>query len=93
MSDTTIEKDPNKPVIPVMEREKLILNNRSYNWITERICGILVPPTINIEEQDPECDLDVVPNTAREVPIKVALSNSFGFGGHNASVLVRKFDE
>ena len=41
MSDTTIEKDPNKPVIPVMEREKLILNNRSYNWITERICGIL----------------------------------------------------
>lgn len=59
------------------------------------IMGIIegiVPPTINIEEQDPDCDLDVTPNTAREAPIKVALSNSFGFGGHNASLLVRKFE-
>ena len=52
----------------------------------------VIPPTINIEEQDPECDLDVVPNIARELPVKVALSNSFGFGGHNASVLVSKFE-
>lgn len=53
----------------------------------------VIPPTINIEEQDPECDLDVVPNIAREVPVKVALSNSFGFGGHNASLLVKKFED
>lgn len=52
----------------------------------------VIPPTINVEEQDPECDLDVCPNVAREVPVKVALSNSFGFGGHNASVLVSKFE-
>lgn len=59
------------------------------------VMGIMdgvVPPTINVENQDPECNLDCVPNTAREVPIKTALSNSFGFGGHNASVLVGKFE-
>jgi 3-oxoacyl-[acyl-carrier-protein] synthase II len=50
----------------------------------------VVPPTINIENQDEECDLDFVANEARETPITCALSNSFGFGGHNASLLVRK---
>jgi len=49
----------------------------------------LVPPTINIENLDPECDLDVTPNQAKERPIKVALSNSFGFGGTNASILFK----
>ena len=52
----------------------------------------VVPPTINVENQDPDCDLDVVPNTARESKVDVALSNSFGFGGHNASLLVKRFD-
>ncbi len=52
----------------------------------------IIPPTINLENQDPECDLDYTPNTAREVEVKSALSNSFGFGGHNASVLVREID-
>ena len=51
----------------------------------------IVPPTINLENQDPQCDLDYVPNQAREVKVDVALSNSFGFGGHNASLLIRRF--
>jgi 3-oxoacyl-[acyl-carrier-protein] synthase II len=52
----------------------------------------VVPPTINLEHPDPECDLDYVPHTARSMPIQYALSNSFGFGGTNAALLFRKFD-
>jgi 3-oxoacyl-[acyl-carrier-protein] synthase II len=50
----------------------------------------VVPPTINAENLDPEVDIDVVPNEARPAKIECALSNSFGFGGHNSSVLVRR---
>lgn len=51
----------------------------------------IVPPTINQVEADPECDLDYVPNVAREIKMEAALSNSFGFGGHNASLLLRRY--
>jgi len=52
-----------------------------------------VPPTIHLEEPDPDCDLDYVPNQARDLPdLRVAVSNSFGFGGHNASIVISRWD-
>jgi 3-oxoacyl-[acyl-carrier-protein] synthase II len=52
----------------------------------------VVPPTINYQTPDPECDLDYVPNTAREMKVNAIINNSFGFGGHNATISARKFE-
>ena len=51
----------------------------------------VVPPTINLDKPDPECDLDYVPHTAREMEVNAIVNNSFGFGGHNATVVAKKF--
>ncbi len=53
----------------------------------------MIPPTINYENQAEECDLDYVPNTARQTPVKVAMTNSFGFGGTNATLILKKFTD
>ena len=53
----------------------------------------LLPPTINYKVKDEECDLDIVPNEPRKADIKVAMSNSLGFGGHNATIILRKYEE
>ena len=52
----------------------------------------IIPPTINYEEKDPECDLNYTPNEAVEKEVRAAISNTFGFGGHNACLLVKKVE-
>jgi 3-oxoacyl-[acyl-carrier-protein] synthase II len=53
----------------------------------------ILPPTINLENPDPECDLDYVPNQARRADVNVALSNTFGFGGHNATIVLKRWQD
>ena len=53
----------------------------------------MIPPTINLENPDPECDLDYTPNVAREKKVRVAVNNSFGFGGHNATLVATEYKD
>ena len=50
----------------------------------------IIPPTIHYKEPDPDCDLDITPNKAVEMPVNVAISNALGFGGHNACIVLKK---
>jgi len=83
--------------IPVSSNKSMIGHLLGAAGVVELIATILsmekemIPPTINYEFPDPECDLDYVPNKARPKKINVALSNSLGFGGHNATLVVRKY--
>lgn len=63
----------------------------AYTVLT--VANGVIPPTINLENPDPECDLDYVPNEAREAKVRVALSNSFGFGGTNVCLAIGRYDE
>ena len=60
-------------------------------FCVQAIRDSVVPPTINYQTPDPECDLDYIPNQAREIPVRVAVSNAFGFGGHNAVLVIREY--
>lgn len=85
--------------IPVSSTKSMIGHSLGGSGALEAIACIqtvrekVIHPTINQETPDPECDLDYVPNVAREADVKIALSNSFGFGGQNACLVVKRFDE
>jgi 3-oxoacyl-[acyl-carrier-protein] synthase II len=84
--------------IPVSSTKSMIGHLLGAAGAVEAVISILslrdqiCPPTINYDEPDPECDLDFVPNVARKQAMNVALSNSFGFGGTNATLIFRRFE-
>ncbi|GGE60552.1 beta-ketoacyl-ACP synthase II [Priestia taiwanensis] len=83
--------------IPVTSNKSMIGHMQGASGAIEAIALVktlqdgIIPPTINLENPDPECDLDYVPNVAREADADIGLSNSFGFGGHNAVILMKKY--
>jgi len=85
--------------VPVSSNKSMIGHLLAGAGAVEAIFTILtirdgvIPPTINYDTPDPECDLDYVPNVARKAEVNIALSNSFGFGGANAALVIRKFSQ
>lgn len=84
--------------IPISSPKSMLGHTIGAAGAVEAIIALLalrdgiIPPTINLETPDPECDLDYVPNKARRTEIKIALCNSFGFGGANACLIFKKFE-
>jgi 3-oxoacyl-(acyl-carrier-protein) synthase len=85
--------------IPVSSTKSMTGHMMGTTGAVEAVFCVLVirdgkiPPTIHYKTPDPECDLDYVPNVARTHPVDVAVSNAFGFGGHNAVLVFRTFRE
>ncbi len=83
--------------VPISSNKSMIGHLLGAGGAVELIATVLaiqnseIPPTINLEVPDPECDLDYVPNRSRKAPVNIALSESFGFGGHNAVLIVKKY--
>jgi 3-oxoacyl-[acyl-carrier-protein] synthase II len=86
------------PKIPVSSTKSMMGHLIAAAGVTEMIVCLLairdsvLPPTINYENPDPECDLDYVPNEARQAPVRYALNNSFGFGGQNVTLCLSRFE-
>ncbi|MFC1919279.1 beta-ketoacyl-ACP synthase II [Chloroflexota bacterium] len=85
--------------IPISSNKSMLGHSFAASGAMEALFTVMtmergiIPPTVNLETPDPECDLDYVPNVARKAVVKQALSNSFGFGGTNGTLIFRKFEE
>ena len=85
--------------VPVSSNKSMIGHTLTAAGAIEAVFSLLtissgtLPPTINYDTPDPDCDLDYVPNQARKIAIRTAMSNSFGFGGANGTIVLRNFED